>query len=77
MKTSLLLLALVAALFRSAFAQDPRFPGRVDKFQVRVVADHADWNYAPGEPVKFSITVTGPDKSPVANAPVSYTLAFA
>jgi len=76
MKKLLLSLAFFLALIRPALAQDPRFPGRVTAIQVQVVADHADWNYALGEPVKFTITVTNvAGKSPIPNAPLSYTIA--
>ena len=74
MKRFLLLFSFAVALVRPGLAQDPRFPGRAAAFQVRVVADHVDWNYALGEPVKFTVTVTGADKAPVVNAPVSYTI---
>ena len=75
MKKFLLAGVFLAALLRPTLAQDPRFPGRFTPIQVQVVADHADWNYAPGEPVKFTITVTNvADKTPIANATVNYTI---
>jgi rhamnogalacturonan endolyase len=47
----------------------PAFGGRrgITGPQIRVTADHADWNYVPGEAVKF--TVTGP-----AGTTVNYTI---
>ena len=74
MKSLLLPLLVFFALVRPSPAQDPRFPGRVSPFQVQVVADHADWTYAPGEPVKFTVTVTRANQTPVTNAPVTYTI---
>jgi len=74
MKKLLLVAAALAALLRPLGAQDPRFPGRVEKFQVQVVAHHADWNYAPGEAVTFIVAVTGADKAPVPDATVSYAI---
>ena len=76
MKKLLLPLAFFAASLTISPAQDPRFPGRFTPIQVQVVADHADWRYAPGEPVKFTITVTtAADKLPFPNATVTYTVA--
>lgn len=68
-------LLFFAASVRPSPAQDPRFPGRVEPFQVRVVADHPDWTYAVGEPVTFTVTVTRANETPVTNAPVTYTVA--
>ncbi|MEO7412400.1 MAG: acetylxylan esterase [Opitutaceae bacterium] len=40
---------------------------------VQVTCDHPEWNYLPGQPVKFRIAVTTDGKS-VANAAISYTI---
>jgi cephalosporin-C deacetylase len=44
---------------------------KTEGMQISVAPDHADWTYAPGEPVKFTIDVTR-DGQPVADASVSY-----
>ncbi len=40
---------------------------------VRVTCDHADWNYLPGEPVKFTVSVMSGD-APTAGATVTYSI---
>ncbi len=44
---------------------------KTEGIQIAVAPDRADWTYAPGDPVKFTISVTR-DGQPVADAPVTY-----
>ncbi len=68
----LLTLALLLGLFRPLLAQ--RGPGSTPPaVQIEVTCDRADWLYAPGDPVKFSVKVTG-NYVPVAGATVSFLL---
>jgi cephalosporin-C deacetylase len=68
-------LALVAVLASAGLAQTtatgptsaPAARGRGPTGQVVVTADHPDWNYVPGDPVKF--TVTAP-----AGTAITYTI---
>ncbi|MBI4625718.1 MAG: acetylxylan esterase [Verrucomicrobia bacterium] len=56
MKRFLLLLVLLASLVRPLLAQ--RGPGAPPAaVPVQVACDRADWLYAPGEPVKFTVKV--------------------
>ena len=54
-----------ATAAESATASAPAAP-------VQVTCDHTDWNYTPGQPVKFTITVTH-NGAPVADAKVTYS----
>lgn len=75
MKRCLALFVLTASLGLPCPAQNPGptpappFPGGRGMAgpQIQVTADHADWNYVPGEAVKF--TVTGP-----AGTAIQYTI---
>jgi len=71
MKRILSWLLLLVGLFQIALAQ--RGPATPPALQVQVTCDHADWLYAPGQPVKFTIKVTA-SSAPVAGAKISYTL---
>jgi cephalosporin-C deacetylase-like acetyl esterase len=64
--SSVFFLLFLFALSLCVFAQE-----RVGQISVRVMPDHADWTYQPGQPVKFRITVIQ-DGHPVPNAQVSY-----
>ena len=46
---------------------------RIATVQVRVAPDHSDWTYAPGEPVRFAVTVTA-DEPAVAVVPFAFTV---
>jgi cephalosporin-C deacetylase len=50
----------------------PQAQFRVAAVQVRVVPDHRDWTYRPGEPARFQVTVTA-DNVPVEGVTISYT----
>jgi len=52
----------------------PQASFRVATVQVRVVPDHRDWTYQPGESVKFKVFVTA-DNEPIDNIAASYTVA--
>ncbi len=54
-------------------AVPPHATRRVATVQVRVAPDHRDWTYRPGEPVKFSVTITA-DNVPISRVPVTYTV---
>lgn len=41
---------------------------------IQVTCDRPDWNYALGDPVKFSIRVTDANRAPLAGATISYTV---
>jgi cephalosporin-C deacetylase-like acetyl esterase len=71
MKTILLSLAVIVGLVRPALAQ--RGPATPPVVQVHVTCDHADWLYAPGEPVKFTVKVIA-DQAAFAGAKVTYSL---
>ncbi|MCD8165939.1 MAG: acetylxylan esterase [Bacteroides sp.] len=43
--------------------------------KVIVVPDHTDWNYHPGEPVKFEVTVTK-NSIPIENVEIEYELSY-
>lgn len=51
----------------------PQAALRVAAVQVRVAPDHRDWTYAPGEAVKFRVTVTA-DNEPIDAVSVNYTV---
>ncbi|MBP8305120.1 MAG: hypothetical protein KBE04_13455, partial [Phycisphaerae bacterium] len=67
MKRCLALFVLTASLGLPCPAQNPGptpappFPGGRGMAgpQIQVTADHADWDYVPGEAVKFTVTGTG------------------
>ena len=65
MRHYLLLLALSLGLLRPTFAQ--RGPITPPAVQVHVTCDHADWLYAPGDPVKFTVKVIA-SNAPLAGA---------
>lgn len=51
----------------------PPAMARVSAVQVRVAPDHRDWTYAPGEPARFTVTVTA-DQTAIDGAAVTYTV---
>lgn len=71
MNRCLLSLVLLLGLLRPALAQRGR--GAAPAVQVQVTCDHADWLYAPGEPVKFTVKVIA-NNAPLASAKISYSL---
>lgn len=64
----MLRLALLSLLALPLLAQD-----RVGAIQVRVATDHADWRYAPGQPVRFRITAMQ-DGQPLDGVKVTYRI---
>jgi cephalosporin-C deacetylase-like acetyl esterase len=62
----LISLALVFTSLGSAATHD-----RVSTLRVRVSPDHADWTYAPGQPVKFRVSIVG-DEQPLEGATIKY-----
>ncbi|HNW41899.1 MAG TPA: hypothetical protein PKN08_08370, partial [Opitutaceae bacterium] len=50
-------------------AVPPTAGKRIATVQVRVAPDHRDWTYAPGEPVRFAVTVTA-DNEPITDVPI-------
>lgn len=74
-------LGLAAALLTASFATaataigpvPPHVNSRAATVQVRVAPDHRDWTYAPGEPVRFTVTVTA-DNTPIDDATVTYSV---
>lgn len=62
----MLRLALFSLLVFPLLAQD-----RIGTVQVRVSTDHADWQYAPGQPVRFHI-VAVQDGHPLTGVQVTY-----
>jgi cephalosporin-C deacetylase len=46
---------------------------RVASVQVRVIPDHPDWTYLPGQPVRFRVEVTA-DQIPIVGIPVRYSV---
>ena len=54
-------------------AVPPTAGKRIATVQVRVAPDHRDWTYAPGEPVRFAVTVTA-DNEPITDVPITYTV---
>ena len=71
MKHYLLLIAVSLGLLCPANAQ--RGAGAPPASPVQVTCDHGDWNYVPGQPVKFTVRVTA-DNAPVAGATVTYSI---
>lgn len=71
--------ALLLAIVGVATAATPITPVppqanlRVAAAQVRVVLDHRDWTYQPGEPVKFRISIVA-DNQPIDGATVTYSV---
>ncbi|MBL9203846.1 MAG: acetylxylan esterase, partial [Opitutaceae bacterium] len=51
----------------------PQANFRVASVQVRVVPDHPDWTYLPGQPVRFRVEVTA-DQVPIVGITVRYTV---
>ena len=74
---ALTLLALLAGWPRATLAQPVAAPppaaARAFVSPVQVTCDHPDWNYLPGQPVKFTITVTS-GAAPAAGATVTYSI---
>jgi len=64
----MLRIALLTLLALPVLAQD-----RVGAIQLRVSTDHADWRYAPGQPVRFRI-VAIQDGHPVSGLKVTYRI---
>lgn len=71
MKHYLVLLALFVNLLSTALAQ--RGPATPPAVQVQVTCDHADWLYALGEPVTFTVKVVA-DQAVFAGAKITYSL---
>lgn len=51
----------------------PQAQLRVATVRVNVAPDHRDWTYAPGENVRFKVTVTA-DNEPIDNAVITYAV---
>lgn len=73
---SALLLAVVSVASAATLITPvpPQANLRVAAVDVRVVLDHRDWTYQPGEPVKFRISVEA-DNQPIDDAVVTYAIA--
>lgn len=70
----LFLVSLIAfaSLLQPVLAQ--RGPATPPAVKVEVVCDRADWLYAPGEPVTFTVKVVTAENAPLAGAEISYTV---